>query len=105
MAHVIFTSLVQANNFSAAINTAIGYPKPGTRIGLHRKTGPVFITVRHGALEKHPTRNEWAYPDDAPVQSRRAQVPLPPQAESREKTPSWAPGPPGQAQARTEGNR
>ena len=91
MNYVVFVSLVQANRFSADVDADIGYPKVGVRVGGGVHVSPPFVTQRHGTIEKHPARNEWAYPDDAPVVARRGRVPLPPGAQSREKTPSWLP--------------
>jgi hypothetical protein len=94
MNHIVFPSLALANLFAANIDAEIGYPKPGVNVGGGIHVAPLFVTQRHGAIFKHPTLNEWAYPDDAAVVSRRGRVPLPPQAQSRVLGADWFPGAP-----------
>jgi hypothetical protein len=83
MNRVVFPAIALANQFAAAIDAELGYPKTGTNFGGGVHVSPTFVTQRHGTLIKHPTLNQWAYPDDAVVVAKRARVPLPPQAESR----------------------
>lgn len=94
MNYVVFPSVAVANTFAASIDSRLGYPRVGVDFGRGPHVVPTFVTQRHGLVEKHPTRNQWCYPDDAPVTALRAVVPLPPGAQSRARTPSWTPPPP-----------
>jgi hypothetical protein len=88
MNFVVFPALAVAEKFRDDISQDCGYPRMGVRAtgGIH---GPGGITTRHGEVRKHPVRNEWAHVDDDVVAARRARVPLPIGAVSRELDASW----------------
>lgn len=89
MKYVVCTARAQAQQFADAIDAELGYPRAGVRAAGGGHPPTLFVTVRHGDVRKHPARNEWAFPDDGPVLARRASVPLPSGAASKNLEPDW----------------
>ncbi len=66
-----------ADGYSSAIDAKLGYPKPGVDIGGGIHAPPAqSVTVRYGAVQKHPTLALWAYPDDAAVVAAAIALPI-----------------------------
>lgn len=66
---IVFTARGDADSISTAIDTRLGYPKPGVDIGGGVHAPPAqTVTIRYGDVERHPTLALWRYPYDTPVQ-------------------------------------
>jgi hypothetical protein len=73
---IVFTDVTAARKFRDDLNTAFGYPRPNVvvRGGAPATTGQ---TTGYASLLKHPTLNQWAFPDDPLIKGKRGQVPMP----------------------------
>ena len=92
MASVVFTSRLAAHQFSDAIDAEFGFPIPGVRMGGGIHVPPVQgRTARYGAVRKHPSLSQWAYPDDPVIVGKRSRVPLPGGASSQTLDSTWDP--------------
>jgi hypothetical protein len=93
--YIVFTSQAQANRFAADIDAEMGYPRDGVRMGPGRHAPLAACRTLHFAVPiKHPTRSEWAFPDEPVVQGKRGRVPLPGGAVVKELEPDWRPAGP-----------
>jgi hypothetical protein len=107
MSHIIFTSQKAADDYSAAVDKRMGYPKAGTNVGggIHAPTEQ-GMTLRYGDVRKHPKDELWAYPDPG-----LTDLPLPDGAVKSTLDESWTPplpellrasGDPEEAEAKPE---
>ena len=73
---VVFNALPAARKFRDDIDADFGYPLPNVVVpaGVPAPRGQ---TTGFASLLKHPTLNQWAYPDEPLVRGKRGRVPLP----------------------------
>lgn len=73
---IVFASRVVADKFKSDIDTALAYPRSNLVMGggIH---GPIGATTDYAKLLKHPTLNQWAFPDEPIVRGKRGSVPVP----------------------------
>lgn len=63
---IIFPTKPEADAYSAKVDTAFGYPKPGVDIGggIHAPAA-LSVTTRQADVLEKPTKDAYAYPVDA----------------------------------------
>lgn len=98
MTALVFTVLADAVAYGAAVDTKLGYPKPGTDIGGGFHAPPAqSVTLRYGEARQHPTLQQWAYPDNptqpGPFVAAKDQVPVPATATETALDATWFPAP------------
>lgn len=72
----VFTVQATANAFAAAVETALGYPKAGRRVG-GGDHGPAYRAraLRCGQVKQHVSLSQWMYPSNAEVNGSGVSVP------------------------------
>jgi hypothetical protein len=88
---IVFANLTVARKFRDDIDADFGYPQPNIVVP-GGTLAPVGQTTGYASLIKHPTRNQWAYPDEPIVRGMRGRVPIPGGGGSRvdlDTDPTW----------------
>jgi hypothetical protein len=94
MRAIVFTSRTIAERFAADLEASVGLPLEGIPMGGGTNAPPSVGRTEHVAeLIKHPSRNEWAFPDTPIVRGKRGNVPIPVGGTEKELEPDWDPPP------------
>ena len=75
MTAVVCVTQVDATNYAAQVDAALGYPRNSVDhgAGLHTSSAK---TLRYQDVIKHPTLSQWAFPRDAQVAALPVAIPV-----------------------------
>lgn len=77
MTAVVCLTSLDAQNYGAAVDVALGYPKNSTDHGAGRHVAAAAArTLRYQNVIPHPTLSLWAYPRDAQVAALPVALPV-----------------------------